>query len=89
MELKKRLYITILAVIAFPGIRELLVWLADRIFNTDFAPFYRLWINIAGGFVVTALVVDLLWYLWDWYRDWVQYKCGIPYRPTKYKFKKD
>lgn len=85
MKLKTRLYITILAVITFPGIRELLVWLADKVFNTNWAPFYRLWINFVGGFIVAALVVDLLWAIWDWYEMAYQKKT----KPTSYKFDKD
>lgn len=90
MKLKTRLYVTLLAVIAFPGVRELLVWLADRIFKTDWAPFYRLWINFAGGFVVAALVVETLWEVWDmvfnskFVRDEEYFKHHI-----KYTFKKD
>lgn len=91
MKLKTRLYVTVLAVITFPGVRELLVWLADRIFKTDWAPFYRLWINFAGGFLVVALVLDLLWALWDRYQDWILYKSCTPKHLTKikYTFKKD
>lgn len=88
MKLKTRLYITILAVVTFPGVRELAVWLADRIFNTNWAPFYRLWINFAGGFVVAAAVVDLLWAVWDDYKFW--YVSGRHHETyLKYKFKKD
>lgn len=90
MKLKTRLYVTVLAVVTFPGVRELLVWLADRIFNTTWAPFYRLWINIAGGFVVAAVVVETLWEVWDmifdsnFVRDEEHFK-----RRIKYTFKKD
>lgn len=85
MKLKTRLYITILAVVTFPGVRELAVWLADRIFNTNWAPFYRLWINFAGGFVVVALLVDTLWAVWDWYEMAYRQKTNNP----RYTFKKD
>lgn len=88
MKLKTRLYVTILTVITFPGVRELVVWLADRIFKTDWAPFYRLWINFAGGFLVAALVLDLLWALWDDYKEW--YLHGQHFNSyVRYKFKKD
>lgn len=91
MKLKTRLYVTVLAVITFPGVRELLVWLADCIFKTDYALFYRLWINFAGGFVVAAAVVDLLWALWDEYQDWILYRICTAKHLTKikYTFKKD
>lgn len=87
MKLKTRLYVTLLAVITFPGVREALVWLADHIFNTDFAPFYRLWINFAGGFVVVALVADLLWELWDDHKYRTQYREHLMHYAT-HAFKK-
>lgn len=88
MKFKTRLYVTMATVFAFPGVREIIVWLADRIFNTNFALFYRLWINIAGGFIVGALVIDLLWAAWDEFNFWYYHSRHYDRYP-RYKFKKD